>query len=365
VEEVSDRHLTADEVAGLIGSEAPAGLAEERVAHAVSCDSCRRIITMHKEEDLRMRRLVGGPRAKPTDACRPAEEWAALAAGLADATSSDALLAHASGCDACGALLHALTEDFSPETTEAESRELSALSSAQPAWQRQMAHRMAQAPGRGRVIPMPVRTWLARAAAFIVAVGAGWFGWEQWMAVAPARLIAEAYTQQRPFEFRIPGADQAAVRPQSRGSVQRSAALLEAQAKIARELEKNPDSVKWLELRARAEMLGWDPEAAIATLQRALARKPGDAELMADLGMAYALRAEAQNRADDYRSAVEYLGRAVQAKPDFVEAVFNRAVVYERMSSYDQAAREWRRYLDLDRAGAWREEAERHRGKVR
>jgi tetratricopeptide (TPR) repeat protein len=365
LKEVSDRHLTADEVAGLIGPAGPAGLAEERVAHADSCDSCRRIITMHKDEDLRIRRLAGGPRAKPTEACRPAEEWAALAAGLADAATSDALLAHASGCDACGALLHALTEDFSPEMTEAEARALGELDSAQPAWQRQMAHKLALAPRRGRVIPMPVRTWLARAAALIVGVGAGWFGWEQWIAGAPARLIAEAYTQQRPFEYRIPGAEYAAVRPQSRGSVRRSAALLEAQAKIARELEKDPESVRLLELRARSEMLGWDPEAAIATLRRALARKPGDADLMADLGMAYALRAEAQNRPDDYRSAMDYLGRAVHAKPDFAEAIFNRAVVYQRMFLYDEAAREWRRYLDLDRSGAWREEAERHRSRGR
>jgi len=92
-------------------------------------------------------------------------------------------------------------------------------------------------------------------------------------------------------------------------------------------------------------------------LQRALERKPADAGLMADLGMAYALRGEAQNRAADYTLALEYLGRALQSRPDFAEAIFNRALVYERMSLWDEAAREWRRYLDLDKAGAWREEA--------
>jgi tetratricopeptide (TPR) repeat protein len=271
-------------------------------------------------------------------------------------------LAHASQCDACGASLHAMAVDFSEEAPQSESQLLRTLASAQPAWQRQMARRMAQAAGRGRVIPIRVRTWLARAAAVIVAVGAGWLGWDQWIAANPARLIASAYTQQRPFEFRIPEAGHVDVRLQRReagSSLRRPAALLEAEAKIARELEKNPDSVKWLVLRARAQMLDWDPETAIATLQRALQRKPADSGLMADLGMAYALRGEAQNRSADYTSALEYLGRALQSRPDFAEAIFNRALVYERMSLWDDAAREWRRYLDLDKAGAWRQEAQR------
>ena len=142
-------------------------------------------------------------------------------------------------------------------------------------------------------------------------------------------------------------------------SIQKPAALLEAEARIVRELDRDPDSVKWLELRARAEMLAWDAERAIATLQRGLERKPDDPELLADLGMAYALRAEAQDRAVDYGSAIEYLGRSLKAQPDSPEALFNRAVVYERMFLYDDALRDWRRYLDLDTAGGWRAEAQR------
>jgi tetratricopeptide (TPR) repeat protein len=76
--------------------------------------------------------------------------------------------------------------------------------------------------------------------------------------------------------------------------------------------------------------------------------------------MAYALRAEAPNREVDYSSAVEFLGRSLQAKPNSPEAVFNRALVYERIPMYEDAEREWRRYLDMDKGGAWREEAQRH-----
>jgi tetratricopeptide (TPR) repeat protein len=116
--------------------------------------------------------------------------------------------------------------------------------------------------------------------------------------------------------------------------------------------------VKWLELRARAEMLGRDPDTAISTLQRALERKPDAPGLTADLGMAYALRAEVSNRNIDYGYAIEYLGRSLKARPDDSVAIFNRAIVYERMLLYEDAIRDWRRYLELDPSGPWREEAQ-------
>jgi tetratricopeptide (TPR) repeat protein len=249
-------------------------------------------------------------------------------------------------------------EDLSTDLTEAESTSLESLESSKPGWQRKLAQRMAQ-NSQNRVLYM--RTWLAKAAAVLVAAGGGWLAWNQWMASDPARLIASAYTLQRPFEYRIPGAGQAEVRV-TRGpgsSFQRPPALLEAEAKIARELEKSPDSVKWLALRGRAEMVAWDSEAAIATLQRALEQRPDDPELMADLGIAFALRAETQSKDVDYSHAIEYLGRSLKAKPDSREAVFNRAVVFERMYLRDEAEREWRRYLELDKSGPWRDEAQR------
>jgi Flp pilus assembly protein TadD len=185
--------------------------------------------------------------------------------------------------------------------------------------------------------------------------------WNQWIAGDPARLIASAYTQQRPFEYRIPGAGQAEVRL-TRGagsSFKRPPALVEAEAKILRELEKSPESVKWLALQGRAEILAWDSEAAIGTLQRALEQKPDDPDLLADLGIAFALRAETRNKDVDYSSAIEYLGRSLKAKPDSPEAVFNRAVVFEKFGLRDEAEREWRRYLEMDKSGAWRDEAQR------
>ena len=360
MEESGTGHLTTEEIAGLIGSDQSLELSAERANHARSCDICGRIIAMHQEENRRLQGLAGGKRKAPGDGCPSLTEWARLAAGLLEGPRREELLAHASTCDGCGAALRAVVEDFTGDMTEAESQTLESLPSSQPEWQRGVARKMAAVSGRGA--GYYARTWLTRAATVIVAVGAGWLAWVQWMVKDPAQLMAEAYTRQRPFEFRIPGAAYAPVRVEKggRSTAQRPPALLEAEARIIRELDKDPDNVKWLGLRARAEMLAWDPETAIATLLRALERKPDDPDLLADVGMAYALRAEAQNRAVDYSSAIDYLGRSLKAKPNSLEALFNRAFVYERMYLYDDALREWRRYLDLDKAGAWREEAQRH-----
>ena len=211
-------------------------------------------------------------------------------------------------------------------------------------------------------MPIRVKPWLALGATLVLALSAAGLAWSHRIANDPERLIARAYTQQRPFEFRIAGAGHAAVRLE-RGSAnsrfQRPADLLEAEARIARELQGDPDNVKWLALRGRAELLGWDAETSVATLQHAQEQKPDDAGLLADLGAAYALRAESQNRAVDYGYAIEYLSRSLKAKPDAPEALFNRAVVYDRMYLYEDGVREWLRFLEVERTPAWREEARR------
>jgi tetratricopeptide (TPR) repeat protein len=316
---------------------------------------------MADESDIRLERLAGGSRKGRGDACPPAAEWASLAAGLLEPGRQGELLAHACDCDSCGALLHAVVEDFTGEASGEERQSLEALDSSKLGWRYKMARQMAAASSQGRLIPMRITPWLARAAAVLVAVGAGWLGWNRWVTDDPARLMAKAYTQQRPFEFRIAGAENAPVRVE-RGAAdsrfKRPQALIEAEAKIARKLENDPANVRWLQLRARAELLARDPDAAIATLERAQAQKPGDPDLWADLGVAYALSAETQNRAADYARAAQILVRSLEAKPDNAVAVFNLALVYQRMNLYADSERQWRRYLELDAAGAWRLEAQ-------
>jgi CHAT domain-containing protein len=313
-----------------------------------------------EEEQNGLDRLAGGHRTEPGSGCPPANKLASLAAGLFTAEQCDALLDHVSGCDACGAILRSLVEDFAEEIVEVESRMPESLESSKPDWQRAIARRMARA-SRGQA-SIPIRTWLAKAAALILAAGGGWLAWEQWIAPNPARLLAQAYTEQRPFEFRIPGARHARVAPQERrggSAFGRPRALNDAWSAIKNQLGNNPEDTMALRLEARATLMERDIEDAFATLQHALELTPDDPDLLADLGLAYALRARSMpDRAVDYGYAIDYLEQSLRAKPKSNEAVFNLALVYEDMNSVEDAIREWRHYLTLDQSGPWHDEAQ-------
>jgi len=319
------------------------------------------MIAMHEEEPDRLERLVGGPRKGPGSNCPGAEKLALLAAGLEAEDQRDVLLEHASRCDSCGAILRGIIEDFTDERSEAETQVLESLHSSKAERQRAMARRMA-GTSRGRPA-IPFGTWLAAAAAAVVVLsGGGWLVWDHWVAQDPARLLAKAYTVRRPFEYRIAGAEYAGLAPQERRGNSifgRTRALDEASFKIKERLERNPEDVKGLELLARGELMSGDLDDAFATLQRALEHKPEDPDLLADLGMAYAVRAEKlADRDVDFGYAMDYLLRSLRAKPEARETVFNLALVYEKMNMVEKAIDEWHEYLKFDPSGRWHEEAQ-------
>lgn len=223
----------------------------------------------------------------------------------------------------------------------------------------------------GRSAKGGTRTWppgRARTVGLFAAGLALVAGCLSWILIPPAAqlrraaaLLADAYTRERPFEWRFVSTSYAPLRPEGRkhSAFSRPVALLEAESLIARRLAQDPDSAAWLRMRARAEMLERKPESAIVTLQHALEWQPDAPDLLADLGVAYGLRADAQNRDVDFAYAIDYLGRSLKASPNSPVTIFNRAIVYERMYLYDDAVSEWRQYVDLEPAGPWRDEARR------
>src|SRR5258708_26494491 len=103
---------------------------------------------------------------------------------------------------------------------------------------------------------------LVLGAAFLMALVAG--AW-RWRAESSARemrsvekLLAEAYTAQRPFELRVPSAGYAPVNVQrgvQTSAFSRPVGLLDAESRISWHMAKNPDNAGWLRLTARAEIL--------------------------------------------------------------------------------------------------------------
>jgi CHAT domain-containing protein len=337
--------------------------------HLSACDVCRTLVRRHAEEAARMNKLkVEGAVVRGSD-CPPESTWLEVAAGTMPSGETAKYLEHVAVCDYCGKLMRRTAEDFADELTPGEETILASLQSTRPAWQERMARQMATESRPHGILERlskavaaffkwPNWTLAATAAAVILSIGVG----IQLLRPASAtQLLAKAYTEQRSLELRFPGAGYAPMRVQKGGGdrsrLDRPPALLDAEAKIARELAAHPEATDWLQAKGRADLLDWNYEAAIKSFKRALEAEPDSPALQADLAAAYFERAEAADRAIDYGTTIELLAKALKARPDDPVMLFNYAVVLEKMFVYQQAIETWRHYLRVDSKSDWAAEA--------
>jgi tetratricopeptide (TPR) repeat protein len=181
------------------------------------------------------------------------------------------------------------------------------------------------------------------------------------------KMIAEAYTEQRPFELRFPGAGYGPVRQQrsesgpSHSRMDEPAELLEAETQIARGLARHPNDPGWMQAKARADLFEGHYQEAIEELQKAKSERPEEASINVDLATAYFERAgdktENAEKAADYDLVLQALNEVLRKNPDNLVALFNRAEVYQQLKLYSDAAADWKHYLQLDPAGEWAREA--------
>jgi CHAT domain-containing protein/tetratricopeptide (TPR) repeat protein len=99
---------------------------------------------------------------------------------------------------------------------------------------------------------------------------------------------------------------------------------------------------------------------AVAVLEHAVQKTPGDVMLLSDLSAVYGERARREDRPDDYAAALEMAERAAAAAPDAVEPVFNRAIALEHLFLDEEARRAWQHYLEIESSPLWEEEARAH-----
>ena len=185
--------------------------------------------------------------------------------------------------------------------------------------------------------------------------------------LSPDHLIAKAYFEQRPLELRINGARHSPLRVQrgqanssDHSRMDRPPSLLEAEARIARGLRRNPEDLPLLTVRGQANLLEWSYEAAITDMQEALDTQPKSAPVLNGLATAYFERAEAEDRFGDYGTAFELQSRALQQSPDDTIILFNRAITAARLFLFKQSIEDWQRYVSLDPTGEWSEEGKQH-----
>jgi tetratricopeptide (TPR) repeat protein len=265
----------------------------------------------------------------------------------------EALLAHAAQCGACAERLRLLTADATAE----ETAELGKLASASPEWKHDLAVELARTPHRSagsRKTRFYLWAGAGLAASLLLAVGAGLW-WQR--ANTPERLLAEAYTHDRIFELRMPDAGFADVTPQThlRGgaAAHESARLLDAHARIERQLENAPEDPHWLQLEARADILEEKYDPAIDILDRLIAAGPVTSGLLIDDAAAYFQRGSSTGSENDRTTALEYLRHADELAPGDPVVLFNEAVAMEDRGQVMNAVETWNRYLRFERDPKW------------
>ena len=160
-----------------------------------------------------------------------------------------------------------------------------------------------------------------------------------------SQLLAQAYSAQRPFEYRLPDAGYAPIR-QQRGAgsaFDHPQSLYEAQSQIQKELSSDKDNPTLLALEGRAQLLQGDTAGAIESLTRAKNARPEDPQIMADLACAYAVFGDTANRNSDYQ-----------------QSLFNLAIIYERLSLPNQALETWKKFIAEENFLGWQDEAKQH-----
>jgi CHAT domain-containing protein/tetratricopeptide (TPR) repeat protein len=372
-----EKHLSIEQVEHLVetqsgvteGSAEP-GVFEDVRRHVAVCEACRKLVSMHQTIDRRLRDLRAEGHFEPGHDCPCEAELVELATGRLSPAQAGRLFDHVVTCAWCGPILRNLTEVSDEPLTPQEESMIGALNSSRTEWQRDFVARLhVRVCGKPNAWGPSISGWrklgfLPRlsyvgAIALLLALGSWLF-----LRLGPERvverLIAEAYSQQRNLELRIPGAPYGPLRI-LRGAetsrLNRPRALLEAESLIAEKGGKRPDDPEWLDLGGRANLLDGDFAAAISALERAHDLAGANPQIALDLATAYFLRAERLNHPIDYGKAAEILGQVLASDPDNSVALFNRAITEERIFLYKQAEADWEHFLRLNPYSEWTEEA--------
>jgi CHAT domain-containing protein/tetratricopeptide (TPR) repeat protein len=363
--------------------------------HLNTCEICQCRLRAEQEAVGRLAPLKAGTAKARGPLCPSEELWLKVASGVAP-HGSETYISHASECDHCGPLLREAAEDFLDELTPSEEMFIAGLKSATPEWHTSLVSKlipkdhlsMPEEPedllprgspsgskaGRGWLQPVlaavsPQMRWAAAAClALLVITAAILARREGTSAAAVDRLLAQAYADQRTFDLRVAGAPYAPLRQErgaARSVLEKPESLLQAEYEIKKGLAARPEDAALLAAEGRAELLEWQYDEALKSLQHALDINPNSASILSDLAVAYTQRGDEEDRPIDYGQAIEFLGRALRKEPDNKVALFNRAVVEERLDLLEDAGKDLEAYLRLDPRSDWAAEARQRLEEVR
>ena len=320
---------------------------------------------------------------RPTPDCPTADSLSDLAAGLSSSTDAPRLTQHAAQCPHCGPILRAFTEDFSDDLSPEDQALLSQLKSSTPEWQKKMAQQMAGAVSStpsttsipstksASLFRLPSLKWVLAPVALAATAVIAFFIWNAQRDTPQKveRLLAQAYTEQRTMEMRIPYAahsDFKQTRGDSSSLLSSPEALRKATDVIAANLKKTPDDPNWLMLSARLDLLDWRYQSALSTLNKIDDEKLEDSSAFR-LTQSLALyeKAEIEHDPQSYGQVVDLLGKILQKNADEGVALFNQAVACEKLFMYECATKDYERFLKIDPNSSWAGEARNHLNRIK
>ena len=298
---------------------------------------------------------TSGSEARTAGPCPDTGDWIALTTQESMRPHAEVLLAHAALCSKCSNLLRSSLRLLDAAASPEERAELSKFASVD--WQHRTARELAATPtGRSQVRILSFTRWVrfGAAAAAIALILSLVLGRRE---IAPEKLLAQAYTENRPFDLRVAGARYAPLigegRKRGPQSDQESRSLMLAQSEIQLNLKQNPSSRHWLQIKARSELRSDKYDDAIDILAGLLNTGPITGGLLLDAGSAYFLRGSAAGIASDRVEALDYLRRADDLASGDPEILFDEAIVMEDNNDLIDAARVWSRYLKLETDPQW------------
>jgi CHAT domain-containing protein/cytochrome c-type biogenesis protein CcmH/NrfG len=333
-------HLTSSE----IPRAAEGTLDVVRARHLRGCEQCSQLVQSHRSTVAMLRDLQFHDDVDPSSECVSNEDVAALVSGELDQATVQKFMDHIVTCHRCGLILNAAVP---PDESESSSSVPGAVVTLTP--------KTRPSPGTFRRL-----LGAAIAASLLLAAAGSWIWYRN--ANEPELLLAKAYTQTRPFAYRLPDAGYAEVKQERDASVSvfdRPEALTKAEAIIQHDVQEKPGDSRLLLLKARAEMLEGQYKAAITTFKAAEELKPLDPDAMSDLAIAYALAGDVENQYTGYGKAIDLLQGSLRKNPNQPLALFNLALIYERMSNLTDAVDTWSRFLQTKPPARWKQEAER------
>jgi tetratricopeptide (TPR) repeat protein len=350
--------------------------------HLDDCSSCRsRVLEFQRTQFA----LLPDPKVNTVSSsnCPSEEDLRTLAAGLCSNPLVAELTAHAAACGHCGPLLWEYQEDFSDDVTPKEHTALAQLRSASPEWQQQKAREMLQPEmlKKTRAIPEPVPAtdwrrffswkWImvpALPAVALIAVGIWYLQRDTPEKVA--KLEAQAFTEQRTTEMRVPYAAYADFNQKRSGDIPSRSSLPQslnrAADKIAKHLQTEPDNPQWLMLSARLDLWDSNYKAALSSLEKISdSQAIQSPEYLMTRAFALFQKSEALKESQGYSEAVDLLGKALQKAPDDPVLLFNQAIACEKTHSYECAESDWNRLLAVEKDPQWTAEARKHLDQIK